>query len=68
MVPVETGLPYFFRLKAVLCSCVDGNEWEAIGVDSDSSWTGAISWTNWLGFTIFLTRRSPSAQSSGFHP
>ena len=65
---METGVGYFFRMKALLCSSFDGNELEALGEDLDSSLTGAISWTNWLGFTIFLTRRSPSAQSSGFHP
>ena len=67
---METRVGNFFRMKALFCSSVDGNELGALalGEDLDSSWAGAISWTNWLSFTIFLTRRSPSAQSSGFHP
>ena len=31
MVPVETGLPYFFRVKEIMCFSVDGNELEALG-------------------------------------
>ena len=42
-VPVETGVGYFLRMKALFCSSVDGNELEALGEDLDSTWAGAIS-------------------------
>ena len=52
----------------MLCSSVDGNELEALGEDLDSSWTGAISWTNWLDFTIFLLAEAHQHNLLVFHP
>ena len=59
MVPVKTGIPYFFRVIEIMCSSVDGNELEALGGDLDSLWGWCLSSTNWLGFTIFLTKPTP---------
>ena len=45
---METSVGPFFRMEALLWSSVDGNEWEAIGEDLNSLWSGAISWSCWL--------------------
>ena len=66
---METGVGPFFRMKALLWSSVDGNEWEAIGEDLNSLWTGASSWSCWLADVSLsfhnITDSLQSARSSG---